>query len=154
MTPHLTASQSQEFAILRTGQPLVDDLKDVSQGDRRRWVSESKAPVRGMNGEIAGIVGITRDVTERVLMNQTLQESEARLLQQTRLLNAILNSMREAVIASDKSGQFILFNRQAQAMFGPPSSGVSTLEWARSQPASIAGQGSTQATDNPLFRAI
>lgn len=154
-TPHLVASQSQELAILSTGQPLVDDLKDFSQGSRRRWVSESKAPVRGVNGEIAGLVSITRDVTERVLMNQTLQESEARLSQQTRLLNAILNSMREAVIASDRGGHFVLFNRQAQAMFGSPSSGMSAIDWARAQPVSIvAGQPSPDATDNPLVRAL
>jgi len=152
-TPHLAASRAQEFAILKTGESVVDDIKDVSEGARQRWVSESKAPVRGTNGEIAGIVGITRDVTERVLMNQTLQESEARLTQQSRLLNAILNSMREAVIASDKSGRFILFNRQAHLMFGPLSSGVSAVDWARAQ-LLAGGQTSVDVADNPLVRAI
>ncbi|HEY6724459.1 MAG TPA: response regulator [Polyangiaceae bacterium] len=152
---HLAESRAQELTILQTGHPLVDDLKEVIHGARHRWVSESIAPVRGMDGEIAGLVGITRDVTERVLMNQTLQESEARLVQQTRLLNATLNSMREAVIASDRSGQFVLFNRQAQAMFGPPPSGASAVEWAQSQlVSSVAGQAQPDAADNPLVRAI
>src|SRR5690606_28386214 len=68
---HLAESRAQELAILETGQPLVDDLKEVVQGARYHWFSESLAPVRGIDGEIAGLVGITRDVTERVLMNQT-----------------------------------------------------------------------------------
>src|SRR5690606_35645583 len=96
-----------------------------------------------------------RDVTERVLMEETLRESERRLTRQTQLLNTILNSMREAVIASDNAGSFILFNRQARAMFDTPDTPPSALEWARSMEVSLPHQSAPfEVSKSPLLRAI
>ncbi len=153
--PHLGASLREERAILVNGEPSLDVVRDYDVAGHKRWISESKAPIRGPSGEVLGIVGIARDVTERVLMGETLRESEARLSQQTRLLNTILNSMQEAVIASDRDGQFVLFNRHAQELFKKPAPGVSAFDWARSQDVYLPDRsGMLRADENPLVLAM
>ena len=153
--PHLAASRQEEEAILATGKASIDVVRDHSQPDRKRWISESKAPIRGPESAVLGIVGIARDVTERVLMEETLRESEARLSQQSRLLNTILNSMREAVVAANAQGEFVLFNRRAEALFGGRPTGVDALEWARAQEVALADEAVRLEHDrNPLVQAM
>lgn len=45
------------------------------------WVSDTSAPLRNSKGEIVGVIGIVRDISERKVSNAILQESEERLRQ-------------------------------------------------------------------------
>jgi len=57
----------EEQEIIRTGEALVDhEHQDFYQAiDKRAWVVTTKLPLRGPDGEIYGLVGLTRDITER-----------------------------------------------------------------------------------------
>lgn len=151
--PNIAENREQELRILATGEVVLDAVRDLSQHGNTRWVSETKAPVRGMDGSIVGLVGITRDVTERVLMTQSLGASERRLTQQTRLLNAILNSMRDSVIAADLEGGCLLFNREAEKMFGSAAPSGKVSDWARAQPIHERDDAFMR-DENPLLRAV
>jgi diguanylate cyclase (GGDEF)-like protein/PAS domain S-box-containing protein len=66
--PHELASQfyTDEQKVVRTGEPLIDvEQFIVDVTGRRKWLSTTKMPFRNEAGEIIGIVGICRDVTER-----------------------------------------------------------------------------------------
>lgn len=63
------------------------------------------------NGVVSGIVINARDVTERVLAEQALRESDERT-------RAILDAALDAVVMMDAAGVIIAWNPQAEAIFG------------------------------------
>lgn len=55
-----------EQYVIKTGKPLVEqEKKEVFKGKPERWVSAIKVPWSDENGNIIGIFGITRDITDR-----------------------------------------------------------------------------------------
>ena len=68
-------------AVLARGEPVQDVVREYQLGGKRRYISETKAPVRSDHGDVMGLVGISRDVTERVETAEALRSSEERLMQ-------------------------------------------------------------------------
>jgi PAS domain S-box-containing protein len=57
---------ANDLAVLRTGQPLVNREEPMRNPDgSTRWLLTSKVPLRDEKGEIIGVVGVGRDITER-----------------------------------------------------------------------------------------
>jgi diguanylate cyclase (GGDEF)-like protein/PAS domain S-box-containing protein len=57
---------ADEQTVVRSEQPLLDIEEFVVQpSGRQKWLSTSKVPLRNAAGEVIGIVGISRDVTDR-----------------------------------------------------------------------------------------
>jgi diguanylate cyclase (GGDEF)-like protein/PAS domain S-box-containing protein len=63
-----------EQAIIRTGQPLIDhqEMTLDQQSGSLRHLSTSKVPLRDPAGNVIGIVGIGRDVTESRLADERI----------------------------------------------------------------------------------
>jgi diguanylate cyclase (GGDEF)-like protein/PAS domain S-box-containing protein len=57
--------EAEERELLSTGRPLLDSPRRSLLLGSDRWLSESKAPVRSLDGHVIGLVGITRDITSR-----------------------------------------------------------------------------------------
>lgn len=58
---------TDEQTIIRTGQPIVDQIEEnLTKDGPLRYFSTTKFPFHDAHGEIAGIVGISRDITARV----------------------------------------------------------------------------------------
>ncbi len=72
--------RASDMKVLESGQGLRD-IEEVHQdGDGlTTWMETSKAPIFDEKGNISGILGVSVDVTERVLATLALRESEARL---------------------------------------------------------------------------
>ena len=66
-------------SILRTGEPLVDDEQYGRLQGREFWNTTTKVPLRDEDGDIVGVVGITRDTTDRKLAERALNEHTERL---------------------------------------------------------------------------
>ncbi|GAB4579117.1 MAG: hypothetical protein Fur0022_18550 [Anaerolineales bacterium] len=70
----------EEQRLFRTGEPVVDRLEyHPTREGAPRWISATKVPLRAPNGEIVGLVGISRDVTERELTRQILEKQATEL---------------------------------------------------------------------------
>jgi len=52
-------------------------VKLLNKDGRELWAEISASPIRGQDGEFAGVVGVTRDVSERVRAEQELLEYKA-----------------------------------------------------------------------------
>ncbi|MCA9795025.1 MAG: PAS domain-containing protein, partial [Candidatus Eremiobacteraeota bacterium] len=60
--------EAEDSAVIQGGRALIDQIEAVTPPDgRQRWFSTTKVPIEG-----AGLVGISRDVTERKLAEQRL----------------------------------------------------------------------------------
>lgn len=70
----------EELTLLKTGIPVVDRLENhqTNHGEPR-WISATKVPLRDPQGQIVGLVGISRDVTDRELTRQMLEKQAAEL---------------------------------------------------------------------------
>ena len=65
---------------IATGVMRIDEGEVVYRSDGRRVILETrKMPVMGADGRTVGVLGIGRDITRRIQMEETLLESEAQL---------------------------------------------------------------------------
>ena len=55
---------ADEQRIIRSGKPMIDKEEAAALGDRT-WILTTKVPLRGRNGEIVGLIGVSRDISDR-----------------------------------------------------------------------------------------
>ncbi|HEX7672022.1 MAG TPA: response regulator [Polyangiaceae bacterium] len=151
----VSATELEERRVLASGKPALDVVREYRWNGTRHWLSETRAPIRDPQGGVVGLVGISRDVTERVRTQEALRESKEQLHEQSRILNSILDSMGEGVIAVGKDRQILLFNKRAREILGTPSSSVLPANWTDFHGAYQA-DGTTRIPEgqDPLLRAI
>ncbi len=143
-----------EQQVMDTGVAATDRVRLQLLGSSRRWVSETIAPVRN-DEKVAGLVGIVRDVTQRMGYEEALRRSELELRNQTRLLSSILESMGEGVVAIDRSGRFILCNDQAEKLLGDLTLEQTVRDWTVTCGLFHANQSTPVTPDtDPLWRAV
>ncbi|MEI9951526.1 MAG: PAS domain-containing protein [Pseudomonadota bacterium] len=126
------AREAEDRQVMRLQTPILDSVRRTSPNGKPSFTSETKAPISSPNGSLAGLVGISRDVTERVATSEALAESEARLKQQTQMLAAILDGMGEGVVVTARGGETLLFNREARRILGEVAVHAGGDEWATS----------------------
>jgi PAS domain S-box-containing protein len=103
--------RADEEAVLRSGRPLLNREEPVvdSEGNRQ-WVLTSKVPWRDSQGKIVGLIGISRDITERRHSEEKQRLSEARL-------QAILDNSAAVIYLKDIQGRYLLVNCLFEALF-------------------------------------
>jgi PAS domain S-box-containing protein len=95
LCPPETAQQyfADEQKVIKSGQPLIDKEEYViGAGGEKSWILTTKVPLRGEDDELVGLVGVSRDITER-------RQAEALLDGQAEILKMIAsNESLEAVL--------------------------------------------------------
>ena len=87
------AYYDSEQAVMRTGQPVVDaEEKEVWSDRPPTWAATTITPLRDRAGDIVGIIGITRDITERKQAEEALQRYADRLAMLREVDLAILSA--------------------------------------------------------------
>jgi PAS domain S-box-containing protein len=74
---HARAAFEDEKTIIQTGKPIVGiEEKEIMPDGQIKWVSTTKMPLRDKDGNIIGTFGISRDITDRKLAEETLKLNE------------------------------------------------------------------------------
>ncbi len=132
---HAAAYHADDMRVIRTGQPVINREEPFEKPDGTPgWFLTSKFPLRSASGEIIGIVGIARDITE--MKRATAELQEARM----RLVDHVENSPL-AVIEWDPSFRIIRWAGQAPTNFGWNSEevvGKHFSDWAFVHPDDLA----------------
>ncbi|MBP6851358.1 MAG: PAS domain S-box protein, partial [Rhodoferax sp.] len=109
--PQVLAAILEATARAERGELVVrpDTALDVPAGVL--WTSASHSPLRNAAGDIVGTLTVVRDITARKLAEQALRESEENLV-------ITLQSIGDAVIATDAAGAITRMNPVAERMTG------------------------------------
>ncbi len=63
---HARIAYADEQKIIRTKQPLVDKIENLRMSDGKyHWVTATKVPIINKKDQVIGLVGISRDITDR-----------------------------------------------------------------------------------------
>jgi len=101
---HARAAYADEQKMVETGEALIAKEEKVRRADGTfHWVSATKVPIKDAAGHVTGIVGISRDITERKQAEEALRESEEQY-------RTTLNSMDSCIHVIDEDFRIILFN--------------------------------------------
>lgn len=74
-----------EQRILRTGEPLINKIeRQILPSGETVWASTTKVPLRNSDGQIVGIVGINRDITDLKLAEQKIEAINRELREASR----------------------------------------------------------------------
>lgn len=77
---HSQIAWEDEQKILREGTPMLDRLEHFKDASGQEIVmSATKVPLRDASGAICGIVGVSRNITERQRVEESVQRKEAEL---------------------------------------------------------------------------
>ena len=113
---------ANDQAILQAGEPLVDDEQSGVFGGHEYWNTTTKLPVRDDEGEIVGIVGLSRDMTNRIVAERALWE-------QTHRLHAIINAQRDVATAElDLDSVMNLLCARTMELTGAEGAAVALLD--------------------------
>jgi len=67
---------SDDLGILKTGKPIIAKTEQVKHpSGRTQWSSTSKVPAMNANGEITGIIGISRDITAEIELRRQIEQT-------------------------------------------------------------------------------
>lgn len=126
--------------ILATNQPFLNievSGATLSQPVLLRYWLASYFPLSGEDGKPIGVGGVAVEITDRKQAITKLEEttsqlahSESEFRQQTNLLQLLINSISDGVVAADENGNFLLFNPAAADIFGMGATDSLPNEWS------------------------
>jgi PAS domain S-box-containing protein len=114
--PHELAQKyyADEQAILQSGQPLISvEEPTTDTAGHKKWLTTTKVPLRDSNGQVMGLVGVGRDITEHKQAEESLRESEEKY-------RTILENMHEGYFEVDIAGNLTFFNDALCRIHGYP----------------------------------
>jgi PAS domain S-box-containing protein len=132
-------------------------------------VSVTISPIRDSSGKIVGASKIARNITERkraegALARQSLELSQQAedlaisqeaMKNQALMLQSVLDSISEGLVAADKRGKFLIWNRAAEKIIGYGAEDVPVENWGEHYGAFLQDGVTICPTEqNPLARAI
>ncbi|WEA26528.1 diguanylate cyclase [Rhizobium binxianense] len=101
----------REQEIMVTGEPIVDFEEPlVEDNGRERWFVTSKIPLRNRHGDLIGLSGVTRDVTEKKRLIQQALDSK-------NVLSQAMTEMSDGLAMFNSEGRLVFCNDQYRAAF-------------------------------------
>jgi PAS domain S-box-containing protein len=107
-----TKFYADEVQLFQTEKALVNvEERSLGISGEEIWALTSKVPLRNLDGDLIGLVGITRDISHIKANETALRESEERFRQFIELAPI-------STIITDAAGAIVLVNKQAETLFG------------------------------------
>jgi PAS domain S-box-containing protein len=108
---HSQQAYDDEMAVIRTGKTLNKEEEILLKDNTKIWVLATKLPLRDSNGNIIGVFGISRDITEQ-------KKLENALLIKQLLLEGIIGNIPDQIYYKDRNSKFVLCNTPVALLAG------------------------------------
>lgn len=104
--------QEVDRRVMSNDQPELHIIEPQLQADgKQAWLDTSKIPLHDESGRVVGLLGTFEDITER-------KEAENEMVEREEKLRTILDSIGDAVIATDARGNVTRMNPVAEQLTG------------------------------------
>ncbi len=102
---------ADEQRIMASGTAILN-VEELVEDDRgtKRWYVTSKTALQNVDGEVLGLAGVTRDITERKKLEEDLLDSRNEL-------NRVLTGISDGLARFDASGRLMFCNQRYQSLF-------------------------------------
>ena len=136
----------REDRVMRTGEPEIEHEEPYAFDGETGWIVTSRVPLHDDTGEVVGLVGVTRDVTEQRRAKTAILEAK-RLAEDARidaeaarhdaehqqlLLRTVIDAIPDCITVKDRDGRCITRNLADAKIMGydtvEASVGVTLLE--------------------------
>jgi len=105
-------SSADDDLVIETGKPIIDKVEKIIHSDKtEHWVSTTKVPWYNREGKITGLIGISRNITEREKAEEALQKSQQEFA-------SLFNSSPEALVYVDAKSNILNINPRFTELFG------------------------------------
>jgi len=96
---------TEEREIIETGQPMIEkELTSIHDNGFQDWHRSTKAPIRDRDGNIIGLIGINREITEE-------KQAQIKLVEERNLLQTIIDNVHDKIYVKDRESRFIIGNK-------------------------------------------
>lgn len=107
-----------EQVIMAGGEPMIDSEEErLDKTGAPIWIRTTKVPMRDGSGEIIGLIGIARNVTERKCAEQKAEAERA-------LFRAMIDQVPDYLFVKDTESRFVIANRAVAADLGHDPAGL------------------------------
>lgn len=104
--------RADEEELMRTGRPMIGREEQVhGPKGEVRWFSATKVLLRDTDGNVTGLVGMSRDITER-------KRAEDALTGERELLRTLIDNLPDRVYVKDAEGRFVTGNLAVARLMG------------------------------------
>ena len=108
----------EDAKVMEAGETVVNPSSHVrSQDGEVRHLLTTKVPVRDRDGNVFGIVGINRDITEQEKAREAVRQTEHRMQE-------IVDNSPSPMYAKAVDGRYLMVNRRYEELFGLKSEDV------------------------------
>jgi PAS domain S-box-containing protein len=146
-TPIAAGFETLAFKASRGIEDIYELTKVRKDGSRFPAI----VSVTALRNDLGGIIGYLLIGTD----NTARKQAEAELVEQTRLLQCVLDGMGDGVIAADMNGKFLLFNPAAKKMLGIGALEATVKQWSQQYGIFLPDMATPYpASDLPLARAL
>ncbi len=126
---HAKLAYRDEQEIIKTGKTIeVKDEKETHPDGRITWVSTTKIPRYDGERNIIGILGISRDVTEKKKLEEKLKERVEQLGEEvvfkSELLTSLLDTIPDLIYFKDRKSRFVELSKSKAKQVGLPKEKV------------------------------
>ncbi|QLH80759.1 PAS domain S-box protein [Halosimplex pelagicum] len=101
--------RADDRRVVETGEPVSREVVRPIDGDERVLL-DYKYPYRDEGGEIIGLMGISRDITERKAAEEKLRETNERLEQYREYTEDVLDAIDDVFYVFDETGAIQRWN--------------------------------------------
>jgi diguanylate cyclase (GGDEF)-like protein/PAS domain S-box-containing protein len=105
-------SSADDDLVIETGKPIIDKVEKIIHLNKtEHWFSTTKVPWYNREGKITGLIGISRNITERKKAEEALQKSQQEFA-------SLFNSSPEALVYVDAKSNIVNINPCFTELFG------------------------------------
>ncbi|MEM3054513.1 MAG: GAF domain-containing protein [Candidatus Bathyarchaeia archaeon] len=119
--------------IMRTEEQTIDEKGE------KKFFETIKAPIYDSQGKVIGIVGVSRDITERKIMEEKLRESEE-------LFRSIVEGSHDGIAIVDENYRIAYANKELTRILGYPKEEIIGKDFRKF----LAKESKTLFTDEDL----
>ena len=111
--PHCDEFMAEEDEIFKSGQAMIaKEVKISFEGDETEWLSSTKVPIKNERGDVVGLIGLNRHITDRKRAENARRESEQRL-------RNIIESVPVVVYSADGvTGELLFIDGDLEEIIG------------------------------------